>query len=129
MQKTIAYMNHGRWLHNCLECDTPLPADKDICPICFPDIQSTLLQHVRGKLYRPVPDVEKRGQVRSQAASNNKLYKPDYPAQREQIERVLRERKRENMNWEPGETLEMLIADNIRHGDPLPPGMELRHAV
>lgn len=129
MPKTLAFMNHGRWLHTCPECLAALPVDRDICPICYPDAMAILYAPVRGNLMRKVPDEELRARAHAKAAANNELYMPVFPAARDQIERVLRMRDRQHMNWEPGESLDMLIADNIEHGDDLPPELERANAI
>ena len=125
MPQTIAYMNHGRWLHNCLTCSTPLPADRQICPVCYPDAAAVLFEQVPGKAgkFRPVADAEKQGQAKAKARIDNRLNVPCYPKDRQAIERVLRERPRANMNWEPGESLQMLLEDNLKHKVKVPDGL------
>lgn len=119
-----AFMNNGRWLIRCLKCSTPLRvwnAQGVVCPVCHPGIMAKALLPIKNGLMRPVPDTEIVDAARREAALANEEYFPEYPAERSQIEEILRMRPaRSNMNWIPGETLEILREQNIAHGDPVP---------
>lgn len=119
------FMNHGRWLMYCPKCESPLPAVEGgiICPVCWPNIRARAFKQGPDGLFRPVADTAKVEQARAAAAAAGEIYTPVYPENRAEIERVLRSRKQRNMNWEPGESLSYLLADNIQHGDPVPGGL------
>lgn len=124
MYRPNAYMNWGRWLVNCPDCGSALHAGaRLVCPVCFPNVRAKAFKPAPGGLFRPVPDVELIAQATAQAEKAGKVIVPVFPDERAEIERVLRGRKARNMNWEPGESLEYLIADNIEHGDPVPGGL------
>lgn len=127
-QKEIfAYMNHGRWIVNCPRCGTALEASERgvICGICYPNIRAKAMKPIEGGLFRPVPDPEMIAEARGQAEAAGESYVVVYPPDRAQGEAVLRMRKSiGHMNWDIGEALEALIAENREHGDPLPKGVK-----
>lgn len=121
--KILAYMNHGRWLIKCPKCSTPLHAQESgvVCPRCHPGVMAKALQQIGDGLFRPVADIEIVEAARKKAEDAGELYVPDFPPQRNEIERILRMRPGvHNMNWIPSETLDDLRKQNIKHGDPLP---------
>lgn len=121
MKKPVAYFNHGRWLYNCPVCDTPLEARRDICPQCHPGIVARAFQPVKGSdLLRRVPDPELIEQARLEAVQRGEVWKPVYPKEKQAIENILRYRRIQHMNWQPGETLEFLLAENRQNGDEVP---------
>ena len=135
-KKIPVYYNHGRWITACPKCGTPLPAQENgvVCPMCHPQMSARYDLPLPCPPYPPgatrrVPDTVVMEQVRAQADALGEVYYPDYPGEKQQIERVLRGRKSKNMNWEPGETLKMLEKDNLEHGDPLPPEKKVRDAL
>ncbi|KKN16962.1 hypothetical protein LCGC14_0970790 [marine sediment metagenome] len=83
-----ARVNHGRWLVDCECAGAELAFEEGlfICLSCFN------LEH--GHKYRPVI----------------------FPKHRKAIELALMSRPVVNRNWEPGESLAFLKADNERHG-------------
>jgi hypothetical protein len=123
MRKLNPYMNNGRWLLDCPQCSTPLPARESgvVCPRCYPDMLAKALKPLANGTFRPVADVELIGETLTKARRLKEEYFPAFPPEREQIERILRLRPAPKfMNWQPGETLEILRQQNIEHGDPVP---------
>lgn len=118
------YMNHGRWLMDCPVCGTPILVidEKElICPACFPDMLAKIFLPLPSPPYppgatRPADDFERIAKARQKAREQGQAWRPKFPAERQQIERVLRKRRMENMNWKPGETLADLSAENKAHG-------------
>lgn len=118
-----AYMNNGRWIITCPCCDTPLPAWESgvVCPRCYPNMLAKALRPLPNGNLRPVQDLELVTAAQESARAADAEYFPIFPADREQIERILRCRPdRKNMNWIFTETLDDLRTQNIEHGDPLP---------
>ena len=118
-----AYMNNGRWIMACPVCSTPLPCRETgvICPRCYPHVMAKAWRQLPNGDLRPVQDMELVAAAQMDARAKDEEYFPLYPAEREQIERILRCRPdRKNMNWIPSETLADLRAQNIEHGDPVP---------
>lgn len=122
-KKITAYMNNGRWLMNCLKCGTPLPAWESgvVCPRCYPGMLARAFQPLPGGLLRPVADIEIVEQTRKKANGNGEEYAPSFPAEKTEIEKILRLRPAaKNMNWLPSESLADLRKQNLDHGDPVP---------
>ena len=127
MGRPIAFMNFGRWLYKCQRCETVIDIERDICPRCWPGMLAKAFETIEGtNLLRRVPDPELVEQARKQAAQRGEIYKPVYPPERNDIERILRERHIQHMNWEPGESVEFLLEENRMNGVPIPPGFEER---
>jgi hypothetical protein len=88
----LAYVNHGRWVAQCECMNAQLVTEADprfYCVECF--------------------NVAFAGRWRTVT----------FPAEVPAIEVVLQERpERRRQNWEPGETVELLEAENIEHGLP-----------
>jgi hypothetical protein len=124
----IAYFNHGRWLADCPVCGSPIgvspeKADLAVCPICSPGLfaskqvevplsdEDKLLEPTATKAFRTIPDGEARRAVFELARKHHILFPDDW----KKIEDMLRMRETRFMNWLPGETLDMLKAENIEH--------------
>ena len=119
-----AYLNHGRWLIHCLRCDTALLAQEVgvVCPVCWPGINAKAFQPLPNGLLRPVTDVGRVDETRAKAKARGEVYTPIFPAEKAEIETITRLRSKvQQINWEPGESLETLREQNAAHGDPLPP--------
>lgn len=118
-----AYVNNGRWIMDCPTCATPLPARETpvVCPRCHPDMLARAWRQMSNGDLRPVVDYELVAAAQTHAREKDEEYTPIYPAEREQIERILRMRPApKNMNWIPEETVQDLIDQNVEHGDPVP---------
>lgn len=116
-------MNHGRWIVRCPRCNNHLQVDERdvICPVCWPGMKAKLYQPVENGLLRPVHDMQTIERTREQARQRGEVYLPEFPAERQEIEEILRCRRNiANMNWIPSETVQFLIDENVAHGDPLP---------
>lgn len=85
-----AYVNHGRWIVDCPDCcNAQLACRTDhrfMCNECG--------NVAGGSLWRPV----------------------EWPGNIAAIESMLENRPRENQNWVPGETAEILAIDNLTYG-------------
>lgn len=122
MAQPKAYMNHGSWLYDCPRCKTHIDAEHDICPRCWPQANAKAFRPIPGTdLLRRVPDPELVEQVREQAQKRGELYRPVFPAERDDIEHILRYRATPHMNWVPGESIDFLIAESLQNGDDIPP--------
>ena len=84
-----AYVNHGRWVADCPDCNNAQLACKTdhrfLCDECG--------NVVIGRLWRPV----------------------EWPADVQRIENLLTERPVANQNWVPGENLPLLAIDNLEN--------------
>lgn len=87
---TPAYVNHGRWVVDCPDCNNAQLACRTDRRFMCNDCGNIAL----GGLWRPV----------------------EWPANPQAIETVLESRPMENQNWVPGETVQMLAADNKHRG-------------
>lgn len=90
--KTVkAEINHGRWIVRCPNCPGAEMADKEdkrfFCLSC---------------------DNKQEG---------GKWLTVKFPRNADKIEELLKDRKRENQNWLPGETLAQLTRENRKAGD------------
>ena len=120
----IAYMNYGRWIFHCPRCSSALLASETgvICPVCWPGIRAKAFNRLSNGLFRPVPDTELIEAEQAKAQESGEVYFPIFPKERPDIETILKLRPlTQNMNWEPGETLDILNEQNIAHGDPVQP--------
>lgn len=118
-----AYMNNGRWILDCPVCSTPLPCRPAgvVCPRCYPNMLAKAYRRLPNGDLRPVVDQELVAKAQADARKADAIYHGVFPAEREQIERILRLRPApKHMNWISTETLEDLRAQNLEHGDPLP---------
>lgn len=82
----VAYVNHGRWVANCPNCNGGIP--------CF-----------KGEKLGVCPDCR----------NGYEIQRPDKDEVKE-VERLLSKRSTVNRNWFPHETVEQLKADNLRYG-------------
>jgi hypothetical protein len=119
-----AILNHGRWVVPCPdhpdikgharlvdpETDTVF-----VCGVCFPDTQAIAFKMGPDELFRPVPDTTKRMAAFQEAAASGRAYPIVYPDNPRQIVEMLRQRPVQNMNWHPGESLELLASENREH--------------
>lgn len=123
MDHPKAFMNYARWIFRCPRCGTALEAKEEgvVCGVCWPQSRATAFVQTHDHLLRPVPDQELRAQALNEAKQAGEFWMPVFPAERSEIEAVLRLRSsHENMNWESDETLADLIEQNISNGDPVP---------
>jgi hypothetical protein len=118
-----AYYNAGRWLVKCPDCDNPHYAELEkafVCQVCYPGLNATALQQHTNRLgqtlFRPVPDLEAREDALTAAAEAGKVFTVNFPAERLEIERLTRKRPVKCANWKPGETIELLQAENDAMG-------------
>lgn len=103
---TMAYVNHGRWVVEC-ECRNaveavPAPAAHQI--------------KVGQKRWQCAPP-EGFGAAGFCGAQWTILW----PGARDRITQILAHRPKANQNWDPKETVDMLVAENIEHGCHVPP--------
>ncbi len=107
--KAYARLNHGRWIVDC-----PLPTCSS----------ATMVAKGR-KTYRcPCPDTLVCVHPKPRMVAHGKGERPEcgqrwtivWPDNLADIEALMRGRPGPNCNWEPGESLAMLRADNIEHG-------------
>lgn len=123
MDQPKAFMNFGRWAFRCPRCLTALEAKEEgvVCGVCWPQVRALAFVTTSDHLMRPVPDRELRAQAVKEATEAGEFWKPVFPAERSEIEAILRMRPDiANMNWIPSETLDDLIQQNIAYGDPVP---------
>jgi|SRR5690242_5455827 len=132
-QTLAAYMDRGIWWVDCTVCGMRLKVDQSthraICTHCYPDLLTTLQHWLKPNLSRTVPDIELRDKALKQAQEDGHHYTATFPAERAQIEAVLRMRPSPvNMNWYPPghsanrrhgfeeQTVGDLIKENHEHG-------------
>ncbi len=127
MEKVFAQVNHSRWVAICPFCqamgivsavEVAAGDAVFVCPEEYPGTQANMLiPHARRKgAFVSVPDDDTRTQARQTAIAAEKAYEIVYPAEKAEIERVLRYRPRAARNWYPGVSLEELKAENERMG-------------
>ena len=89
-----AWLNHGRWVVDCLDgdCLAVLFADRAAC-VCRDE---SVCEHATIPCGAPI--------------------EATFPPRRADIDRLLNPRPRRNRNWSPGETLADLKAENLLHG-------------
>lgn len=63
-----------------------------------------------------IPDDAARNVALQKAMKDDALYEVIFPEDEEKIMTELRKREAKNMNLMPGETLEDIIIENVRHG-------------
>lgn len=123
MDQPKAFMNYSRWIFRCPRCGTALEAKEGgvVCGVCWPQSRAMAFVQTTDHLLRPVPDHDLRAQAVNDAKEAGEFWIPVFPAERSEIESVLRLRpSHENMNWTPAESLADLIQQNIDRGDPVP---------
>jgi hypothetical protein len=125
----LAYVNHGQWLADCPTCGSPirvdpLKPDQAICGACHPQLFATKqvevpvtvedlkIEPTATRSFRSIPD----GEVRRKAYDVAEKHKIVFPENWQEIIDTLRSRRTQYMNWLPGETVDVLIAENIEHG-------------
>lgn len=89
MLSTVFYLNHGRWI-----CECPFPG-------CYGAFAEDKMP----------PD-----QVCTFCGNQFAVEALLTPHMKKLIERVVASRPVENQNWVPGETLGVLVSENIEHG-------------
>lgn len=117
-KRLFARMDHGRWIVDCPNgCNTAeYAADTFVCSCCNPDVMAFAYRLREDGLYDRVPDPAVRAEARLQAAAIGQIFEVEFPEDKQEIEKILRKRPIQNMNWSPGETLEQLRKENIQHG-------------
>lgn len=139
-EPSYAVFNAGRWIARCPICArkgwnvaTEIKPGQDfICPIDNPGVIATMpvaveftdrekaenFRHGVKALFRikAVPDAA----TREEASASALRHKVIWPKQKAEIERLLRMRPAKAMNWEPGETLDMIRAENAEHAVEVP---------
>ena len=99
-----AFVEFGDWMIACPNCGKHIyvdqVTDRAVCTRCYPSLLANAMQPIQGGLFRPVPDVLLREETRARAEVEGCMYQAAYPAERIQIEAVLRARPaKRNMNW------------------------------
>lgn len=98
------------------------PNELFVCYQCYPGVLATDIVPKPGApgKYMQAPDFMTRASARRQAEADGQAYEVIFPDSRAEIEAVLRSRPSKYMNWRPGETVELLIAENemlgVRNG-------------
>lgn len=119
MKQVHAHYNHARWIAFCPECNTAslvTPGVPLVCPGEYPGLLAKTLvpnPHRQGA-FNAVADDYVREQARRSALSAGDAYEVIFPAEKDTIERVLRERPRHGRNWFPGVTVAELVEENER---------------
>jgi hypothetical protein len=141
MKNVMARLNHGRWIVDCPDFPGPTSGhahevDTGVatfaCSKCYPGLRANAVRLVEkgpsAGLHRVVPDPELRQEAFTKATGDDKVYKIIWPDDPKDILDILRYRRIENMNWEPGETLDFLKAENKQHGvGPTTPQVSVVH--
>jgi hypothetical protein len=111
MKKILdARMNHGRWIVDCPQegchgADLVRPGEDFVCSDCY--IEAALAEGGA---------VGATARARAMALARGEVYGVQLPAEKAAIEAALRARPLEHMNWQPGETLDLLRQENAAHG-------------
>lgn len=113
-----AFFMNGRWLVKCPKCNNIHRADGNtlVCPACWTGLNAQKIVIDKFGAMVPAPHVEMIFETRDKAIAAGELYEIAYPANKAEIEHILRVREIENMSWLPGESIEQLIQENIEHG-------------
>lgn len=126
MEIAYAQYNSARWIVLCPACleqgiQAALevkPGDVFICPEEHPNILATTLMpnpRMEGA-FNSVADTVLRTEARQAAITAGESYEVIFPAEKAEIERVLRVRPRAARNWFAGIPLSDLLAENIERG-------------
>lgn len=108
---TRAYINHGRWIVEC-QCGNAVEAVPD---------PATHQIKIGQKRYRCEP----WGAEAHPDGFCGAEYTVIWPRNAKRIVAVLSHRpRRSNQNWLPGESVALLIAENLEHGCQVPPEEE-----
>lgn len=124
METIYAEYNHGRWVAICPAClqeglqvaSVVKAGDVFICPNDYPDLMATTLMpnpRVKGA-FDPIPDQPLREETRQRAIEKGVAYQVVFPAEKSEIEHILRARPVHARNWSPGSTLAELRNENER---------------
>ena len=126
MEQVYAEYNSARWIAICPGCLAQgiqaamevKPGDVFICPEEHPNIMAiTLVPNPRMPgAFNSVADTALRTEARQAAIGAGEAYEVIFPAEKAEIERVLRVRPRAARNWWAGVPLSDLIAENIERG-------------
>jgi hypothetical protein len=127
MEQVFAQVNHGRWIVICPRCQSlgiisaaEVATDETmfVCPEEYPATHANMLiPHPRQKgAFLSAPDKETRKQARQTAIDIGDAYEIVFPAEKTEIERLLRYRPRAARNWYPGVSVEELKTENERMG-------------
>lgn len=119
-----AELNHGRWVACCPAClkeglqvaSIAKVGEPFICPNDYPNLLATTLMpnpRVPGA-FNPVPDLPLQEETRQAVLKTGDYYEVIFPAEKSEIERILRARPVHARNWFNGVTLEELQNENER---------------
>lgn len=114
-------LNWGRWIAECPKGDggvMEVKPDVDstfICPECYPK-SIAMFAGIINKRFVKSPDISARRTARLMAEAAGDVYDVEYPEDMAEILQILSTRNKENQNWEPGESVAFLIAENSKHG-------------
>lgn len=119
-------MNHGRWMAKCPACATigatvallVKPGDVFICPEEYPDLMARMLvpHSTKKGAFLSVSDEDARKTAREIALREGDYYEIEFPENKSDIERILRNRPVSARNWNIETTAEELRAENFAHG-------------
>lgn len=112
-QSTRAYINHGRWVVEC-QCGNAVEAVPR--PVTHPGHSAPHQIRVGQKRYRCEP----WGVEADPSGFCGSTYTVIWPRNARRIVAVLNYRPRHNQNWRPGETVALLVAENLEHGCAVP---------
>ena len=121
MSTVTAYLNYGRWLVDCPKhgkhgaTEITVETTEFIPPCCYPGIIAQFVGVVKGKI-TTLKDESARATARRLATEKDEVYQVVFPEELTQILDVTLVRPIENQNWQPGETVEFLQAENAEHG-------------
>lgn len=102
-----ARFNHGRWIADCPHCngaERVRPSEEFVCGSHFA---------LEAEARRPN---EANIRAKDISRENGQIYPVNFPDDKKKIEKLLRYRPRPNMNWEAGESLDLLRRENAAHG-------------
>lgn len=125
MKKVYAYVNEGRTIADCPNCNGAEFVKKGepfICSHCHPEVRGSKSVQVQGytvAVNDPTSALEARQRIIAGGGGMDVIFPADF----EEILNVLHLRpSMQNMNWRPGETLQDLTLENVAHGAPMPGG-------
>jgi len=118
MKKILARFNCGQWLWDCPTCSAGNKIEPGqtmaFCGDCYRDKFAIKRAVINGVIVEGV-DKTKQDAAKEQAWAENKVYKISFPRDYRKITDALRGRRAEHMSWEPGETVEDILAENESH--------------
>ena len=125
--EVLAYLNNNRWIVDCPKCGklgatlaepdisvSPYSAidGKYICPNCYPGMTK-----IKERGYAKVSfDEDARAEARTRAEENGEVYDVVFPDNKSEIIDVVKVRKHQHQNWQPGETIKFLKDENKKNG-------------